>query len=135
MIPSKEQWDDGNSVDFDGCTSECDILDYSGRFLCTTDPNKIPATFWIDNWGDGFNVNKNLNGTYVPGKSGYWDDGNNKNGDGWSSKCTIEFGFIWTKGNLLRTDHCTDIWGDGLIVGSRDETGILIFYYSSSIST
>jgi cysteine-rich repeat protein len=42
------------------------------------------------------------------------DDGNTKNGDGCSSTCTIEKGYICTGGTPFRRDVCKEICGDGL---------------------
>ena len=45
--------------------------------------------------------------------STFWDDGNIVSGDGWSSTCVKETGWIWSGGSSTSKDVCTDIWGDG----------------------
>jgi len=44
------------------------------------------------------------------------DDGNMINGDGCTSTCKLEKGFICTGGSTTNKDSCRDICGDGLIV-------------------
>ena len=45
------------------------------------------------------------------------DDGNNVDGDGCSSTCTIEPGYECYGGNPLQADFCYEICGDGLDYG------------------
>ena len=44
----------------------------------------------------------------------YWDDGNQSDGDGWSSSCNIESGWNCLGGSNTAKDSCTEIWGDGV---------------------
>ena len=45
--------------------------------------------------------------------STYCDDGNIINGDGWSSTCSIESGWICSGGSSTTKDTCSESWGDG----------------------
>jgi cysteine-rich repeat protein len=47
----------------------------------------------------------------------YCDDGNNIDGDGWSSSCGIENGFVCAGGTSTTPDTCSVIWGDGIVAG------------------
>ena len=71
-----EQWDDGNKINGDGCSSTCVIetgYSWSGN----------PSS-WSTVWGDGL----------IKG-SEEWDDKNTVNGDGWSSTCKVEENYSW----------------------------------------
>ena len=59
----------------------------------------------LEIWGDGIRFNIN---------STYWDDGDNKNGDGCSSTCSIESGWICSGGSNTIRDLWKEIWGDGI---------------------
>ena len=47
-----------------------------------------------------------------------WDDGNEVNGDGWSSECKVENEYIWAGGSVTTKDVCGIICGDGVSMSS-----------------
>ena len=49
------------------------------------------------------------------------DDGNTIGGDGWSSTWTIERGWDWTGGSISSPDHCSTIWGDGILTTQYEQ--------------
>ena len=65
--------------------------------------NLISKDICSEKWGDGIRFNTN---------STYWDDGDNKNGDGCSSTCSIESGWICSRGSNTIRDLWKEIWGD-----------------------
>ena len=92
-------WDDGNSVNNDGCSSLCTVetgWTWSGGTISSKD-------IWSDIWGDGLKYNTS---------SSFCDDGNNSNNDGWNSLWTIETGWTWSGGTQTTKDTCSEIWGD-----------------------
>ena len=84
-ITYKETWDDGNVNDNDGWSSVWQLQTYESRFNWTNSSSRNPSTVWIDNWGDGFNTNKNIDSVSYAGKEKYWDDKNKVGGDGVNS--------------------------------------------------
>jgi cysteine-rich repeat protein len=79
-------WDDGNSIDGDGCDSSCSTeagWTWDGGSGSTSDTCK-------DLWGDGIMI-KSINSN--------WDDGNLINGDGCSNNCQVEEDWICTPGD------------------------------------
>ena len=99
-------WDDGNTSNNDGWSSNWSIeagWEWSGGNSTTKDT-------WIDKCGDGNVV--------IP-KSNYWDDGNTKDNDGWSSNWSIENGWVWSGGNSKTKDTWIDKCGDGKVVISK----------------
>ena len=82
-IVGTETWDDGNTQDNDGWSSLCQTQTYGSRFTWINNALNNPETTCADNWGDGYNAFKDMNGIPIPGKSNYCDDGNTVNGDGW----------------------------------------------------
>jgi cysteine-rich repeat protein len=52
--------------------------------------------------------------------AGYFacDDGNVLNGDGCSSSCSLEKGFVCSGGTPYEKDVCDEVCGDGLNLGS-----------------
>ena len=93
-------WDDGNTINGDGCSSSWVIevgWNWSGGTPTTKDT-------WTEVWGDGKRFNS---------ISTYWDDGNTINGDGWSSTCSIETGFVCNGGSTTSIDIWKEICGDG----------------------
>ena len=95
------QWDDGNLNDGDGCSSSWQIeIGYSCLGVSFNSPDICSII-----WGDG--VSTGLNPLE-------WDDGNTRSDDGWSSKCLIENGFLWTKATPLSPHIWDEKWGDGL---------------------
>ena len=98
-------WDDGNVISEDGCSSSCLIeigWTWSGGSVSTKDT-------WTEIWSDGRRFNS---------LTAYWDDGNNVNGDGWSSTWAIESGWKWLGGSTATSDVWSDIWGDGKVAKS-----------------
>ena len=81
-IVGTETWDDGNTEDDDGWSSVWQLQTYESRFIWTDSNSRTPSTVWIDYWGDGFNVYKNMNSVPNAGKENYWDDKNLAGGDG-----------------------------------------------------
>ena len=55
LISGYETCDDGNTVNFDGCTSLCVEETYSDRYTWYHNGTS-PVTTCIDTCGDGFNV-------------------------------------------------------------------------------
>ena len=72
-----EQWDDGNKINGDGCSSTCVI---ESGYSWSGTPNS-----WSTVWGDGL----------IKG-SEEWDDKNTVNEDGWSSSCKVEENYSWS---------------------------------------
>ena len=93
-------WDDGNTINGDGCSSTCTI---ETGFTWTGGSSSTQDT-WIEVCGDGKRFNS---------ISTYWDDGNTINGDGWSSTCSIETGFVCNGGSTTSIDIWKEICGDG----------------------
>ena len=106
-----ERWDDGNTIDGDGCKGDCSTVEpdwvCSGGNMTSKDvwtkwtdgfyQNDVsnPAT-WISKWGDGRKVG-----------SEKWDDGNTIDGDGCKGDCSaIEIDYICTGGNSSTKDSC-----------------------------
>ena len=93
-------WDDENRDNGDGWSSNWSIetgWTWSGGSPTSKDT-------WKAIWGDGMRFNLN---------SGFWDDGNNVSGDGWSSSWKTETGWICTGGSSSSKDTCSEICGDG----------------------
>ena len=103
-----EIWDDGNLNNGDGWSSTCLI---ESGFECIGGTPTTPDT-WHDIWGDGVVVYKT---------STNCDDGNTISGDGWSSTCAVENGWDWTGGSLSSTDHCSIVWGNGILTSQYEE--------------
>ena len=71
VVTSPERCDDGNTIPFDGCSSDCQVEPKcTGSGPCTS------------TCGDGIVVGEDC------------DDGNNADGDGCSSGCKVEAGFV-----------------------------------------
>ena len=86
-------WDDGNLSNGDGWDAFCKIesgYTWSGGSSTSKDVCKEIC-------GDGKKYNQ---------LSTYWDDGNLIGGDGWSSTCSVETGFLWSNGSTI----AKDIW-------------------------
>ena len=114
--------DDANTVNSDGCSSSWIIeagWNWSGGTPTTKDT-------WTEIWGDGKRFNS---------ISTYWDDGNIINGDGCSSTCSIETGFVCTGGSSSTHDTWSENWGDGKRFNSLStywdffKISILIFFH------
>ena len=134
-----EQCDDGNTINNDGCQSDCTLI--TPGFAWTgggTDSKDVwtqclsgytqnsDKTAWIPIWGDGLKM---------PTES--CDDGNTSNGDGWSSVWSIESGYsctggsptskdtwiVWSVGYIQDVSNPTNWitnWGDGLRTSSEE---------------
>ena len=100
----QNEWDDGNNVDGDGCSSQCKI---EPGFKCVHTSSTPDVCTEI--CGDGRRIS--LTGC---------DDGNTQNGDGWNSNCQIESGFNWSGGSSIKRDTCFEKWGDGKNYGGLE---------------
>ena len=111
---NEEEWDDGNTFDFDGCSSSCQIEEWfkcTGGNLTTKDEwvdwrltGQSPSsdkTEWEDTWGDG-----------LVGDSEKCDDGNRNSNDGCGYLWTPEFRYKWTGGSYS-TPSIWEICPDG----------------------
>ena len=93
-------WDDGNTKNGDGCSSNWAV---ETGYICTGGtPSTLDA--WTETWGDGIRFNS---------ISSYCDDGNILSNDGCDSGWSIEVGWTWSGGNISSKDICIDICGDG----------------------
>ena len=54
-----------------------------------------------------------MTSTYKDGITDYCDDGNNDDGDGCTSTCTVEANYECIDGSLVKADFCRDYCGDG----------------------
>ena len=86
-----EEWDDGNSINNDGCSSAWEI---EQNFICSGGSVNNKDT-WYTIWGNGFRSG-----------SEEWDDGGLTNYDGWSSEWKVEEGFSWSGGSSTQKDTC-----------------------------
>ena len=100
-------WDDGNFINGDGWNSTW-AVEY--EYICKGGTNLIKDT-WIEICGDGIRLNSNTT---------YWDDGNIKDGDGWSISWAIETGWTWSGGTTTSKDSWTEICGDGIRFNSNN---------------
>ena len=94
-------WDDGNTLNGDGCNSSWSI---ETGWTCSGGTSTLPDTC-VDICGDGKKYGS---------LSTKWDDGNKVNGDGWSMSCNVEVGWTCSGGTPTSADTCTEIWGDGI---------------------
>ena len=104
-----ETWDDGKVNSGDGWSSTWTVE--SGYIW--TGGSSTTKDVWTEICGDGIRFNS---------ISTYWDDKNTINGDGWSSTCNIESGYICTGGSLTSKD----IWTSGIKYYQQN----LLFYQS-----
>jgi cysteine-rich repeat protein len=88
---NKEECDDGNSAQDDGCDEHCKI---ESGFSCTGGSESSAST--CDKCGNGKQIGAER-----------CDDGNEINGDGCSSTCTIESGFVCTSKVAAGLSVCT----------------------------
>lgn len=95
--PRDEPCDDGNDVDGDGCTSQCEV---ETGYACSGAPSLCGPIC-----GDGL----------IVGGEGC-DDGNDDDSDGCASTCFVEDG--WSCAGELSA--CAPICGDGLIRGTEE---------------
>ena len=87
-------WDDGNNADGDGWSSACS----QEQGWTWTGGSATDSDTWTEKCGDGVRFNKDSN---------YWDDGNNVDGDGWSSLCSVESNWKCSRGNLYKISLIT----------------------------
>ncbi len=98
-----ETCDDGNTIDADGCSSDCLIED---GWTCVRQlVGKRPITTSI------CSIGSSLCGNGFIDDEETCDDKNKESGDGCSSFCLIEPGFYCEDG------ICTTLCGDGIIAG------------------
>lgn len=90
--------DDGNKVNGDGCSSNCQI---ETGFSCSGGSPVGPDTC-EEICGDGLDLG------FLP-----CDDGNTVSGDGCSENCDVELGFGCEGGSKSNPDTCRDECGDG----------------------
>jgi cysteine-rich repeat protein len=108
---SSKQCDDANTVNGDGCSSSCRI---ECGYKCTGGSSEHADSCTAKACGD-----QRLGGTEQ------CDDGNGVDGDGCSSSCSIESGFtclhydVSTHGCGTKADVCSEVCGDGRVVGSE----------------
>ena len=135
VVDGEETWDDGNTSNNDGCSSQWQI---ESGYTCNGNPS-----------------NCFICGDSIVGGTEEWDDGNLINGDGWSSLCIIETtsttinpvwgnGKVendeeWDDGNLTSGDGWStsckkesnstiSIWGNGIIENSEEwDDGNIVF--------
>ena len=112
-----EKWDDGNTIDGDGCNSSWASVESGWVWtggnsstkdtcsFCTTgiyQNDSTNPTAWVPHWGDGLKAG-----------SEKCDDGNTNNGDGCKNDCTtIESSWVWSGGSTNSKDTCT-FWSTG----------------------
>jgi len=108
-IDGGEECDDGNTNDFDGCSSTCTIengfqCDGVTKTLYTLD--YIYSEVCYETCGDGLNF-------------GYFecDDGDIISGNGCSEACVEELGYSCNGGSTAGPDICIEICGDGYNAG------------------
>lgn len=100
---SDTYWDDGNTINADGCNSTCAVelgWTWSGG-------GPSSASTCADLCGD--------NKVIIRPNSSYCDDNNNVDGDGWSALWAVETGFYWGSGTPTTPDVCYDSWQDGIV--------------------
>ena len=133
-----EECDDGNTIDSDGCSSDCTLI--TPGFIWTGGSIMVKDT-WIK-WTTGFYPDSYKTscitrwGDSIKAGSEAWEDGNTTNKDGCSSSWTIESSYSWAGGSLTSIDTWIkwssglyqDIsnpskwipkWGDGLRAGTE----------------
>ena len=107
-----EKWDDGNTNNGDGCSSDWTSIESGWVWSGGTTTSKDTWTFCTS----GFYQNDPLNPTTWVTHCGdnkragteKWDDGNTNNGDGWLSDCsTVEAGWVCSGGSPTTKDTWT----------------------------
>ena len=107
-----EAWDDGNKNSGDGWSSTWST---ESGWTCS-EGSQSNKDIWSEICGDGIRFNA---------KTTYWDDGNNNNGDGWSSVWSTEFGWTCSGGSKSNKDICSEICGDGITIKFKCEIKLL----------
>lgn len=98
--PNDNYCDDGNILNGDGCTANCQI---ESGFTCSGGSPSGPDVCH-EICGDG----KHMGALQC-------DDGNTKDGDGCSHDCQIEPGWVCDSGTINKPDVCRDKCGDGYV--------------------
>lgn len=111
ILEPPEQWDDGNQIDGDDCSSLC-LYEVDLRPVPGLESEDQP----LDTCGDGV-----VNNRYKVGPRLSCDDGNFLDGDGWSSTWLTEIGYICFGGDFEREDECHELCGDGLVMGKKSD--------------
>ena len=95
-----EYCDDNNTVNNDGCNSNCKV---------ETGYDWIYDTIskWTPVWGDKIKIEEKEE----------WEDGNTNNNDGWDSECKVEHGYKW---EFKTVSEWKPIWGDGELIGNEE---------------
>ena len=101
-----EEWDDGNTKSFDGCST---YWKFEDGFICKNNYLAAINTYWYEIWGDGKKYGVNP-----------WDDGNIQNGDGWNSTWFIETGYKCQYGTPTMKDTWSEICGDSKYYGGNE---------------
>jgi len=82
IVWNEDECDDGNTVDFDGCSSKCEI-----------EPGFTCASPWTENLGDKYGTSRCFNcGNGIIDPAETCDDSNTVDGDGCSATCMLEDG-------------------------------------------
>jgi len=103
LNPSHGYCDDNNPNDGDGCSSAWAVEPGWTWSLGTP----TSASTCEDTWGDGIVVDTAF---------GYWDDGNNVDGDGWDKDCSVESRYECTSGSPTEASVWSDKCRDGRVV-------------------
>merc|ERR1712096_156078 len=93
MQTSREECDDGNTKNLDGCSATCVVED---GFTCSAGGLSFPSV--CEKCGNG----------RMRGRE-ECDDGNARNGDGCSASCALEEGFVCVGGSENSTSTCMDL--------------------------
>lgn len=100
MNPVTGYCDDGNAIAGDGCDATCQV---ETGWTCSGG-SSTNGDICTDTCGDGVEM---------ASVTGYCDDGNLVDGDGCSSQCSIETGFVCTGGSPTTPSSCSETCGDG----------------------
>jgi cysteine-rich repeat protein len=105
----REQCDDDNNVNGDGCSSECTVEDgwACGGMGGGSPPDTITVSLCMGICGDGERV-----------ASEQCDDGNMLSGDGCSSSCVVEAGYE-CRSVAGELEVCYTFCGDGFVAGKE----------------
>jgi MYXO-CTERM domain-containing protein len=104
-IGTGEACDDSNQDSDDGCSSTCGVED---GYACTYDGASASSCVLLETCG---------NGRREPGEA--CDDRDDSDFDGCSAACQLEAGFACAEDDAGVIVSCTEIEGDGLVVGAE----------------
>ena len=102
-VAGAEECDDGDNVNYDGCSAICKV---EAGFTC--DNTYVPSNC-TEICGDGLHM----------GFLGC-DDNNTINFDGCNEECSIEAGHRCGGGSRGSWDQCAEVWNDGLDFGEYE---------------